>query len=50
MIAWLEDGRVKVGDRVTLKDYEDADIEWEVTHEFCAIEHHNIKRGWDNNI
>jgi hypothetical protein len=50
MIVWLEDGRAKVGDKVTLKDYDDPEAEWEVRHEFCSIEHHNLKRGWDNNI
>lgn len=48
LICWLEDGRAKVGDAVTLKDNENHDEWWEVVEAYSTTDH--LNRGWDNNI
>lgn len=46
MICWLEDGRVKVGDRVTLRDSDDDAVLWQVKEAFSATDSSHINRGW----
>ena len=48
--CWLEEGRAKEGDSVTLKDSDDPERLWKIEKAYSAIDSGNINRGWDNNI
>ena len=37
IVAWLEAGRAKVGDRVTLKDNDDDQLQWTVAEAYSSI-------------
>lgn len=50
IVCWLEDGRVKVGDVITLKDIKDEEMEWTVQASYSAVDEKHLNRGWDNNI
>ena len=48
--CWLEDGRAKDGDYLTLKDSDEPDRLWKVLKTFSAVDSSHINRGWKNNI
>jgi len=49
MTCWVEP-KVKVGNRITLKNHEEPSILWEVLRVGEPQERSKIYRGWDNNI
>lgn len=50
IVCWLEDGRVKVGDKITLRDYPEPDREWVVEKDYSTVDDKHLNRGWNNNI
>ena len=50
IICWLEEGRAKIGDKVTLKDLNDQERLWTIEEEYSSIESDKINRGWDIDI
>lgn len=49
MTCWVED-RVKVGNVITLKNYEHPSRLWEVLRVGEPKDRSQINRGWNNNI
>lgn len=51
LVTWLAaDKRLKPGNTVTLKDYEDPKLVWKILHVGEPTEASSINRGWNNNI
>ncbi len=52
IVAWLEDGRAKVGDKVTLKDSDEPEREWTVLAAHADIDSKHLKdhRGFGDSI
>lgn len=51
MVTWVEaDPTIKIGSKITLKDYKDPKRLWEVKFVGPSQKTSDIKRGWDNNI
>lgn len=51
MVCWVpQDKRLKVGNRVTLKSYEDPTFLWEIQFVSEPLKAHEINHGWNNNI
>ncbi|MGI5130721.1 hypothetical protein ACQEVB_28215 [Pseudonocardia sp. CA-107938] len=47
--CWVEP-RVKVGDRITLRDSADPHELWDVLRVSAPVDAGSIRRGWDNDI
>lgn len=52
MVVWLEDGRAKVGDKVTLKDSDEPERQWVVLVAHSDIDSKHLKdhRGFGDSI
>lgn len=52
IVVWLEDGRAKVGDKVTLKDTDEPEREWQVLAAHSDIDSKHLKdhRGFGESI
>jgi hypothetical protein len=50
MVTWVEANKVKVGNVITLKNFDDPDREWRVMSVGEAKDSSEIYRGWNNNI
>lgn len=49
LTCWVEP-RIKVGDRITLKNHAEPSLMWEVLRVGEPRERSSINRGWNNNI
>lgn len=49
MTCWVEP-RIKVGNRITLKNHAEPSLMWEVLRVGEPRERSSINRGWNNNI
>lgn len=49
LTCWVEP-KVKVGNRITLKNHENPRLFWEVLRVGEPTDPSQIKRGWNNNI
>lgn len=50
LTAWVEN-KIKVGNRITLKDSDDPDQMWEIISiDSEPVEQSSVNRGWHNNI
>lgn len=51
LTCWVEaEKKVRVGNRITLKNHENPRLFWEVLRVGEPAEPSQIKRGWNNNI
>jgi len=49
LTCWVEP-KVKVGNRITLKNHENPRLFWRVLRVGEPLDQSQIKRGWNNNI
>lgn len=45
LVVWLEDGRAKVGDYVTLEDATEPERKWQVVEAYNNIDHDKLQGG-----
>lgn len=50
LMCWIDEGKAKVGDLITLKDHDNPRKLWTILSFGAIKEKSEINRGWSNNI